>query len=125
MLLWSARRAWRRVLGVPRDMASPVLSANESRILGVLGDNRESSLPDLAVSAKLVPSVVRQVLDRLSAKSLVRVSGNFVGLTPKGVASRNLLIHHQPLSSVGEDDISDDEEHLNAALEAEIDKLER
>ena len=125
MLSWSARMVWRRIRGVPTNMASPILSANESRILRVLGSNRESSLPDLAVSAKLAPSVVKHILERLSAKDLIQVAGNFVGLTSKGVISRNLLTHLQAVTSLDDDDATADEQAANAALAEEVSKLER
>jgi DNA-binding MarR family transcriptional regulator len=105
-------------------MASPVFSVNESRILGVLGENRESSLPDLAVDATLTPSAVRQVVDRLAAKDLVRISGNFIRLTQKGTSSRNLIFHQQAFASLEDDDMSADEKAIDDALDAEMAKLE-
>jgi len=105
-------------------MASPVFSVNEFRVLRVLDENGESSLPDLAVDAKLTPSAVRQVIDRLATKDLVRVAGNFIRLTQKGNSSRNLIVHQQAFASLEDDDVSADEKATDDALDAEIAKLE-
>ncbi len=127
-------RMRRRVLGEERGMESSVFSINESRILKVLEENRGSSLPELAVDAKLTPSAVREVVGRLAAKDLVRVADAFISLTPKGSTSRNLIVHQQAFTSLEDDDLfahnerqvafAHNEKDVDDALDAEIAKLE-
>lgn len=80
------------------------LTAQEAAVLSTFGNDSEASIADIAVSAKLIPSEVREAVEGLESKSFVKFKvaprgsaynvTRLVNLTPSGYAAQRTLKSH-------------------------------
>lgn len=72
-----------------------VVTSQEAAVLSAFGLNQEASMPELAATAKLSLSELREGIDRLEQRGLVCTNGHFIHLTQAGTQMQHTLKHNR------------------------------
>ena len=72
-----------------------VLTPEEAAVLSAFGKSQEASMPELAASAKLSLSELRDGIARLEEKGFACTNGHFVHLTAAGTDVQYSLIRNR------------------------------